>query len=239
MKYDKKIIVIVIAIAIVLVAITKCTYGIIENAKINIYNVNNATIGIDVSEHQGEIDWVKVRKENIKFAFIRVGYRAAKTGIMNEDKYYQENIEGAIKEKIPVGVYFFSQAVTTEEAKEEADFVIKKIAKYDITYEVAFDMESVYGKEDRIYGLSTEEKTEIANSFCKKIKSAGYIPMIYGNEQWLLTSYNMKELKKYNIWYAWYSKEPNSTIDFKIWQYTNEGKVNGIDGDVDCDYYFK
>ena len=116
MKYDKKIIVIVIAIAIVLVAITKCTYGIIEDAKINLYNINNATIGIDVSEHQGEINWWKVRRDNIKFAFVRVGYRAAKTGIMNEDKYYKENIEGALKEGIPVGVYFFSQATTTEEA---------------------------------------------------------------------------------------------------------------------------
>ncbi|HKM28538.1 MAG TPA: glycoside hydrolase family 25 protein, partial [Anaerovoracaceae bacterium] len=192
--------------------------------------------GVDVSTYQREIDWSKVREQGISFAMIRCGYRTHEEGILNEDDMFKTNLQGALDVGLDVGVYFYSQAVTEEEAKEEADYVIDLIKNYSIVYPVAFDMEYTYDDE-RIKALSSEELTEVAKAFCKRIERAGYEPMIYGNHTWLTEHVNLNELDKYDIWIADYSDNLTFPNRVKMWQYTNEGRVSGIPTNVDLNMF--
>ena len=134
--------------------------------------------GIDVSRHQGEIDWSLVAQDGVEFAFIRVGYRGYGSGKMMEDEYFEENITGALQAGIKVGVYFYSQAVTEAEIQEEAAFVLEKIAPYRIECPVVFDVERVTESDGRMIVFSIEERTAFALQFCQMIVYAGYKPMI-------------------------------------------------------------
>lgn len=191
----------------------------------------SSTIGIDVSTFQNTIDWNKVKKAGIDFAIIRVGYRGASQGTIQADDKFKENLKGAKDAGIKVGVYFFSQANTTDEAIEEAKYVVRHIRGRGITYPVVYDMEHM--DSDRISSLTNKERTEIADAFCTIIKNNGYTPMIYGNQKWLLSEVNLSFLTKYYVWLAHYSKTTSYPYAYKMWQYTNSGKVSGISGSVD------
>ncbi|MCR5101026.1 MAG: glycoside hydrolase family 25 protein [Butyrivibrio sp.] len=190
-------------------------------------------LGIDVSKFQGEIDWEKVAAAGVKYAFIRVGLRGSTEGALLEDDNFVTNIEGAIENGIDVGVYFYTQAITVEEAKEEAQFVLDLIEPYNITYPIVLDVESTESSESRTSGLSQETYTECAKAFCEMVSTAGYTPMIYGNVKSFTLLLDMTQLTDYEVWIAYYGTEQYYPYAFDIWQYSSEGVIDGIDGDVD------
>lgn len=194
--------------------------------------------GIDVSRHQGEINWKKVAGDDISYAFIRAGYRGTTEGKLVEDEYFQDNIEGALDHDIDVGVYFYTQAMTEKEAEEEAEFVIKLIKNYDVTYPVVLDLEEVNGSA-RTDQMTQEEYTKVAIAFCEKIKEAGYTPMIYGNLKTFMIMLDLEQLEDYEKWFAYYDAPVYFPYAFSIWQYTSKGSVNGIESDVDINICMK
>ena len=194
--------------------------------------------GIDVSEHQGEIDWTKVKDAGVEFAFIRVGYRTYDQGNLKEDSCFRYNIENALANGIDVGVYFFSQAITVEESIEEAKYTIELISDYDITLPIAHDMEEVTFISDRIYHLTRDEKTEIADAFCAIIENYGYDSLVYGNPSWLMTELNIFKLSNRKVWLANYTDVSRYPFRYEIWQYSESGIVDGIDTNVDLNIMF-
>jgi len=195
-------------------------------------------LGIDVSYHQGEIDWQKVKNSSVGFAMIRVGYRGYETGKIVEDSCFIKNVQGALDADLKVGFYFFSQAITEEEAREEANFVLDRIENIQVDYPIVFDME-IASENDRIATISMKEKTRIAKAFCEEIKKNGYEPMIYGSTSWLINRILLDEVSEYPIWVAEYSTTPSFPHSFQMWQYTKNGSVDGIEGDVDMNLWFK
>ncbi len=193
--------------------------------------------GIDVSYYQKDIDWERVKAAGIDFAMIRLGYRGTHSGKLTMDSYFKDNLREAKAAGVDVGVYFFSQAQTTKEAIREARFVLRHIRGKGVTYPVAFDMEPVEGG-DRITGLTVSEKTEIADAFCQVIRRNGYTPVIYGNPNWLLENLDLRYLTDYPVWLAHYTDSTDYPYSYVMWQYTQDGRVDGIRGDVDLNLYF-
>lgn len=193
--------------------------------------------GIDVSTYQKDIDWKKVRKKGIRFAMVRVGYRANDNGKIYKDKRFEQNVKGALKAGLDVGVYFFSEAKTKKEAIEEAKFVIKNIRNKGITYPVAFDMEDTREK-DRHEDLSKKQRTIIADAFCHVVKSNGFQPMIYSYPSWIYNKVDYTRLTRYDMWLAHYTDRTNYPFHYLIWQYSEKGKIPGISTKVDLDIMF-
>ena len=196
-------------------------------------------VGIDVSQHQGEIDWEKVKASGVEFAMIRAGYTGYETGEQRLDATFKYNIEEALKNDVKVGVYFYTQAINTEEANIEADFVLAAIEEYDITLPVTIDVEPAPSESGRANFLDIEQQTEIIKTFCEKIKAAGYQTMIYANTASLLESMYLSEVYMYGLWLAQYYKTPFFPYDFAVWQHTSQGQVDGIEGNVDLNIMFK
>ena len=196
--------------------------------------------GVDVSSHQKDIDWTKVKAAGIDFAIIRVGFRGYGTGAILIDDYFTKNIEGALAAGLKVGVYFFSQAINEAEAIEEADFVIEQLKKYKdkITYPVVYDAEDIPNDTARTDDLLGEQITNNCIAFCERIKDAGYTPMIYANKRWFLTRLDLTRLTDYDMWHAAYVDAPDTPYMYTIWQYTDSGKVAGISGSVDLNISF-
>lgn len=196
------------------------------------------TMGIDVSKYQGTIDWKKVKESGVEFAMIRVGYRAKSTGEIFEDPTARYNMQEAQAAGIKLGAYFFSSAVTQEEARAEAAFTIDIIAKYKITYPVAYNCEDFQSSSSRQYGLAIEARTDLACAFLDEIAQAGYTPMFYASKGELEGSAlwdTQKLSSKYKMWVAQYPDQPypqtasssySGTHD--MWQYTSQGTVAGI-----------
>ena len=197
--------------------------------------------GIDVSEYQGFIDWKQVKDAGIEFAFIRIGCRTYDDGGIIYDKRFKENLYSADRAGIKTGVYFFSQALTAEEAIEEADAVIEAIKPFNITYPVVFDWEIIYEDYARTDEISIDSLADCCVAFCERVKEAGYTPMIYQNTSTLLSKVDLPRVKEYDIWLAEYSDddEPTYYYDYKIWQYASDGRVDGIATDVDMNISFK
>ncbi len=195
--------------------------------------------GIDVSKHQGEIDWAKVAQDGVKFAFIRVGNRGYGTGAIVEDAQFEANIEGALSNGIQVGVYFFSQAINEEEAREEATFVLEKIAPYKIQCPVVVDVEKVADSEARMNQISMEERTANTIVFLETVKAAGYDVMLYHNMEMGTLMLDLEQLEDYDKWFAYYNKEIYYPYLFDVWQYSDKGQIDGIAGDVDLNISFK
>ncbi|MDE7186497.1 MAG: hypothetical protein K2O13_03190 [Lachnospiraceae bacterium] len=192
----------------------------------------NARAGIDVSKWNKTIDWEKVKAAGVEFAIIRCGYRGASTGALVLDPMYEQNIRGAIEADIPVGVYFFTQAVDEVEAVEEASMVIRLIEDYDVDYPVFLDSESAGGR-GRADGLEAEDRTRIHKAFLDTIKASGYETGIYGSRNWLNEQVDMEELSDYRTWLAEYAEIPAYDGYYHMWQYTSKGSVDGIETRVD------
>ncbi len=195
--------------------------------------------GIDVSKFQGDIDWEKVSEDGVDFAFVRVGYRGYETGKLVEDENCKTNIENALKNNIKTGVYFYTQAITEEEAVEEAEFVIDIIKEYDINYPIAFDLEVVGEETARTNKLTTDERVKIVKAFCETVKDAGYTPMLYGNLATMFSMVEYEEMLDYEKWFAYYDTELYFPYELAVWQYSCTGKVDGIEGDCDLNLAFK
>lgn len=193
---------------------------------------------IDVSEHNGEIDWSRVKDSGVYGAIIRVGFRGWGDGRIMEDSTFSKNIQEAKANGVEVGVYFFSQAVNTEEAIEEAEFVMKRIWGKGISLPVVFDMENNSGKE-RFSNLSVEEKTEVADAFLTVVKKFGYDATVYGNPNWFSNNVSLENLSEYSIWLAHYNFSTDWPYKFKIWQFTDKGKIKGIHGETDLNLIFE
>lgn len=192
---------------------------------------------IDVSSHNGDINWEKVKGAGIKGAMIRVGYRGYGDATIVEDDCFQKNIAGAKDAGLKVGVYFFSQATTPEEAIEEAEYVTKKIWGRGVTLPVAFDMEPFMGNE-RFINHDIKSKTEMADAFLKVISKFGYEPILYGNPTWLSNDVDISKLTEYPVWLAHYTFSTEWPYAFRMWQFTSQGRVSGINGDVDLNLIF-
>lgn len=194
--------------------------------------------GIDVSRHQGDIDWNLVAQDGVEFAFIRVGYRGYGTGKLMEDDFFESNMAEALQAGIKVGVYFYSQAVSEAEVLEEANFVLEKIAPYKIACPVVFDVEKVAEPGARMNNISTEERTALTALFCQTVQNAGYRPMIYYNTEMGAMLLGLEALEEYDKWFAAYSDIFYYPYDYKVWQYSQSGHVNGIQGNVDLNISF-
>jgi GH25 family lysozyme M1 (1,4-beta-N-acetylmuramidase) len=194
--------------------------------------------GIDVSYYQGDIDWEKVASSGIQFAMVRLGYRGyGEEGKLVEDKLAFQNIEGALDAGLKVGIYFFSQAITVEEAVEEAEFVLKRIEKYDITMPIVYDWEYI-SAESRTGNVDARLLTDCTKAFCERIQQAGYEPMIYFNADQSHKQMYLEELTQYPFWLAMYESEMDYPYKIDMWQYSCTGTVPGIEGNVDLNLYF-
>ena len=208
------------------------------------YDDPAARLGVDVSEYQGEIDWEKVKAAGMDFAMLRIGYRGMTQGLLNPDEHFERNFTGATDAGLFVGAYFFSQAVTEEEAVEEAEYVLKLLDGRKLAYPVVFDWEipdpSVEDQEQfRVHGATGEQITRCSVAFCERIKEAGYTPMVYTNKHLAYEFFDMSQWKDYDLWYAEYQEEPSLYYDFRMWQYASDGTVPGIEGGVDLNICFK
>ena len=195
-------------------------------------------VGVDVSKLQDYVDYTKVKKAGIDFVMVRVGARGYSSGQLILDDYYSENIKRACDAGLQVGVYFFSQAISKEEAIEEANLVIDSIKDHTITYPIAFYMDGITGDVSRIDRLSKQEKTTIAKAFMDTVGNAGYIPMLYGDKEYLLKQVDLSKLTAYDIWLAQLRDIPDYPYRFTMWQYSTKGYVDGIAGSVNMNVSF-
>ena len=197
-------------------------------------------LGIDVSVYQSVIDWQAVASAGIDFAIIRVGFRGyGPEGNIKLDPYFTQNIQGALAAGLDVGVYFFSQAITVEEAKQEAAYVIEQVKSYPLTYPVMFDWERQNYAGSRTQTVpSVSTMCKMANAFCADITAAGYEAMVYFNPSEGYSQYDLSKLMDYPFWLAQYNNLPTFYYDFDMWQYTSSGRVSGISGNVDMNIRF-
>lgn len=212
-----------------------------ENGRVQYaWEGQTARTGIDVSSHQGTIDWKAVAGDGVEFAIIRVGFRGYDQGELNMDKTFAYNIKGALDAGLEVGAYFFSQAITPQEAVEEADFVLEALEGYDLTYPVVFDWEPIKpGKNARTDGLDGKTLTECARAFCDRIRAGGREPMVYTNQDMGYLSFRLYQLTGIPLWLAEYDTAPDFYYAFRLWQYSNTGKVAGIKNQVDLNLDFQ
>ncbi len=201
--------------------------------------------GIDVSKWNGEIDWERVA-ETQDFAFVRVAGRYSGNGELYVDEYYEKNIEEAYAAGLDVGVYILSQAITPAEAKEEAQFLLKRIEPYKkkITLPLVFDYEFYSNGRLTQAKLSKKEHSSIVNKFCSTIEKAGYTACLYTNLMMIQNHYDISKInKKYTIWIARYNTQVSigSLIyeeNYDFWQYSSKGSVDGIQGNVDLNHQY-
>ena len=195
--------------------------------------------GIDVSSFQGDIDWNAVRSDGVEFAILRIGVRGyGEEGNIRFDDKFEQNYENAHKAGVDLGVYFYSQAISVDEAVEEAEFVLEKLEGRPLEYPVVFDWEPVDPNTaegtPRTEDVMPGTLTLGARAFCETVKDAGYDAMIYTNKKMAYIKYDMRQLADYPVWLALYSTDLTYYYDFDMWQY-GFGRVDGIEGDVDLD----
>lgn len=205
--------------------------------------------GIDVSKHQGNIDWARVKKAGVQFAMIRVGYRGYSNGVITLDPYFLKNINGALDNGIEVGIYYFSTAITRQEAIEDAMWTLQQIAEYNVTLPIVFDYEGFEEQKYRSYGTTKTQRTAFNKAFIDVIKGAGFKTMIYGSKGNIRNTYDLDALNE-PLWCARYAGGYNKVIDSDVyfpaipgediamWQYTSIGRVDGINGNVDMNYMY-
>ncbi len=189
-----------------------------------------AKTGVDVSDHQGTIDWDAVAADGIEFAFVRIGYRGNTEGLLYADTQFEQNLSGAQAAGIACGAYFYSQAVSAEEARDEARFAVALLGSRELEYPVVFDYEANDG--NRLSGIDGATATACARAFCDVIEEAGYEVMLYGN-YYDLQYLDLSELGECGIWFAEYASAPSRSDAFAIWQYTASGQVRGIETPAD------
>lgn len=192
----------------------------------------NATVGIDVSKWNREIDWDKVKAAGVDFAIIRAGYRGSSTGSLVVDPYFEANIKGASMAGVKVGVYFFTQAVNEVEAVEEASMVLELTQDYSLDYPIFIDTESA-GGNGRADKLAEEERTLVCDAFCRTVENAGGEAGVYASRNWYYNRVEVSRLERFYIWLAEYRSIPLYDGYYHMWQYTSKGSIDGIEGNVD------
>lgn len=194
-------------------------------------------LGLDLSYHNDLVNWDELAQSGVEFVMLRCGYRGYTEGGLVVDEKFREYAYEANRVGINLGVYFFTQAITVDEAIAEADFVIDLIKDYQISYPVCLDTEYINDPVARTNSddIDDELRTDMVIAFCERVKEAGYYPMIYASENWMRRDLNLERLNQYDFWAAQYQPENDFLYDFTIWQYTEDGSVMGIDERVDLD----
>lgn len=198
----------------------------------------DSRLGIDVSSHQKIVDWTQVAEAGVEFAMIRLGYRGYSSGIMKVDEYARDNLAGAGDAGLDLGVYFFSQAITPEEAKQEANFVLAVLEETELQLPVVFDWEYV-SADARTGNMDPVTLTNCAQIFCQVIEDAGYDAMIYFNQHLAQEMLDLEQLQAYPFWLAMYTDQMDYPHRVQMWQYTEEGSVPGIVGNVDINLWLE
>ncbi|MBO5837959.1 MAG: glycoside hydrolase family 25 protein [Oscillospiraceae bacterium] len=196
-----------------------------------------SVLGIDVSTFQKQINWKKVKKAGVEFVMIRLGYRGFVEGVLFEDEWAQKHYKGAKEAGLKVGGYFFSQAISQEEAKEEAEYCLQIIKGWEVEMPIVFDWEFVKDGY-RTDVVTARMLTDCTKMFCHTIEQAGYQSMVYFNPTQSRKKMHMDELTDYGFWLAMYDEDIDYEYRVDMWQYTNKGKVPGVKGNVDIDLYF-
>ena len=187
-------------------------------------------LGVDISRHDGEVDWKKLKKDGIDFVILRCGYRGYQSGKLKADENFQANIKGALGAGLDVGIYIFSQAASEKEALEEAALCLEQIRGHKITLPVFYDPEIIRDDPARSDNISGEQFTKNAVAFCEAIKKAGFVPGVYSNMLWEAYEFDMSIIKDYVIWYADYEPQPQTPYNYEFWQYAEK------DGDIKAPY---
>lgn len=246
-KISKKQIIIIAVAIITAIAVCICAAVVVSNSRDAVYYDFGKDIanGYDLSEHNGDIDWTAL-KEEVDFVFIRVGYRGYGTGEICEDENFKENIKGARNADIPFGVYFYSQATTAEEAQEEAEFVIKKVRRYQVDLPLIIDFEYATDEQGdytgRLWeaGLSSDECTQIISAFCQKVTKHNFMAGVYASSSLYDTVISQDTLADDTvIWVADYNEKVTTDTDYHIWQYSRTGESDSIESSyVDLNYWY-
>jgi GH25 family lysozyme M1 (1,4-beta-N-acetylmuramidase) len=193
--------------------------------------------GIDVSSHQGTIDWPKVKAAGIEFAFIRVGYRGYDTGTLHADQMALTNLHQAKAAGLKIGAYFFSQALNETEAVEEASFALAMLEGITLDLPLVYDWEYV-SESARTGAMKPDTLLACVEAFCAQVEQAGFSPMVYFNRELSSTLLDLIQVSRYPFWLAMYTDQMDFPYKVDFWQYSDKGNVPGIDGDVDLDLYF-
>ena len=196
-------------------------------------------LGVDLSEFQGEVDFAKAKAAGVEFVMLRIGGRYyGDDGGMYEDKAFDTYYEQAKAAGLKVGAYFFSQAVSAEDAADEANFALSKLGGRKLDYPLAFDWENIAQEDARTDNVTGEELTVIAEAFCDAVINAGYKAIVYSNTQQMFIMYDFETMKDYDFWLADYRDFPTMYYNYDMWQYATDGKIDGIEGDVDMNLSF-
>lgn len=193
-------------------------------------SVNGSKFGIDISRHNGKIDWNAVKSSGVDYVIIRCGYRGSSSGALITDQNFQSNIKGATAAGLKVGIYVFSQAINEVEAVKEASLAVSLAKGYKLTYPIFIDTESSGGRADKI---DVATRTAVVNAFCQTVQSAGYQAGIYASKSWFETKLSMGSIGNYRIWLAQYAAAPTYSGRYDMWQYSSKGTISGINGKVD------
>lgn len=195
-------------------------------------------VGVDVSAFQHDIDWNQVKASGVDFAMLRLGYRGwGAKGTLVEDEYIQQNLAGTAAAGIPIGAYFFSQATTLDEVHEEIEFMLEILGDYQLDYPIVLDWEVANPTEGRVRNVTRRELTDMLRYFCDEMSARGFDPMVYFNWTQASRMIYLSELEDYPFWLALYQDRMTFPFRVEMWQYTSEGKVPGIEGDVDINVY--
>lgn len=225
--------------------IAKCEYDkdlfVLENDRMTYSDDAYETMqGIDVSHHQGDIDWNAVKEAGFDFVILRIGYRGyGEEGTLSEDTRFDEYYNGAKEAGLLVGAYFFAQAINEDEAIEEANFVIELLQGKELDLPVVYDPESILDDDARTDGISGDQFTNNTAAFCRAMYETGHEPMIYANMVWEAEMLDLESLSAYPIWYADYEIPPQTPYAFTCWQYNEKGSVPGVEGDCDLDIWIR
>lgn len=203
--------------------------------------VVTSSVGIDLSEFQGDVDFYAVKEQGVDFVMLKLGGRGyGAEGSLFADSKFVEYYKQAKAAGLKIGAYFFSQATNEQEAKEEAEYAVGLLENRTLDYPIAYDWEFIKDEpQARTNGVSKETLTDCTVAFCKEVELSGYKPMIYINSSLIYTNFILEEIKDYDFWHAEYTKTPSLYYNFTIWQYSDRGTVNGIDGTVDLNISFK
>lgn len=208
-----------------------------ETGRVTCLN-RSAVTGVDVSSHQGEVDWAAVAGDGIEFAILRIGNRGYSQGGLKQDERFEANYAGAVENGLDVGVYLFSQAVSEEEAVEEAEFVLSILDGRELQLPVVFDWEEINDAVARTDEVDAGTVTACALAFCRRIEEAGYKTAFYCNGMVGYLRYDIARMQHLDAWYAEYGDWPSFAYAFDLWQYSHTGSVAGIAGNVDLNLWF-
>lgn len=197
------------------------------------YKTNNTLIGLDLSKWQEQVDFDKIKAQGVEFVMLKIGGQSEKSGKLELDPYFINNIEEALKRELKVGVYFYSHATSTDEARKQAGWVVKNLKEYHLSLPIAFDWEN--WNQYTSYHLSFHTLNNIANTFFTTLETKNYQTMLYSSKYYLDTVWYKEE---YNTWLAHYTTDSKDKAEYNMWQLCNDGKIEGINNLVDIDILY-